>query len=97
MGKQKKTYTPEEETKVPEEETFTTEEETKVPEEETLPAEHSKAPAVAPCDTAIYHNEHEPRSLRQGDVIPEGWTMEPGKLTVKWQNNSDGSWFKIPV
>jgi hypothetical protein len=55
------------------------------------------AVSLAPCDTAIYHNEHEPRSIRQGEEIPEGWTMEPGKLTVKWQNNSDGSWFKIPV
>jgi len=83
MAKQKKAYTHEEEVKEPEKATFR--------------GEHSRPTSLAPCDTAIYHNEHEPRSLRQGDVIPEGWTMEPGKLTVKWQNNSDGSWFKIPV
>lgn len=84
MAKQKKTYTQEEETIQPKEET-------------KAPAEHSKAVSLAPCDTTVYHNEHEPRGIRQGDVIPEGWTMDPGKLTVKWQNNSDGSWFKIPV
>lgn len=48
-------------------------------------------------DTAIYHNEHEPRDLKAGEPLPEGWTNNPSTLKVKWQNNRDGSWFKVPV
>jgi len=48
-------------------------------------------------DTTIYHNEHEPKALKAGSPVPEGWTTEPGTLKVSWKNNIDGSWIKTAV
>lgn len=47
---------------------------------------------IIPHDTTIYHNEHEPKDLKAGEPIPEGWTTEPATLKVLWKNKSDGTW-----
>ena len=52
------------------------------------------ASEIAKWDTTIYHEELEPRDIKEGDPIPDGWTTEPGTLSVLWKNNSDGSYFK---
>lgn len=61
------------------------------------PKQAAEAADIAQHDTTIYHNEHEPRNIKKGDIVPSGWTREPRTLKVKWQNNIDGTWFKIPV
>jgi len=52
---------------------------------------------AAPWDTTIYSNEHEPRNVKAGEIVPDGWTMEPRTLKVRWKNKIDGSWYSEPV
>jgi hypothetical protein len=65
------------------------------PEPKTEPEESGGVKAVR--DTTIYNNEHEPLSVKSGEIIPEGWTTEPRTLRVRWKNKIDGSWYSEPV
>ena len=68
---------------------------TEKPKVDIDPVEVIKTPETAKWDTTIYHEDHEPRNVKTGEIIPEGWTTEPGTLSVLWKNNPDGSYFKI--
>ena len=67
---------------------------TEKPKAVMAPAKESIKAEIAKWDTTIYHEEQEPRDIKEGDPIPDGWTTEPGTLSVLWKNNSDGSYFK---
>lgn len=49
---------------------------------------------IFPYDTTIYCETEEPKTLKAGEPIPEGWTTAPGTLKTLWKNKPDGSWFK---
>ena len=44
----------------------------------------------------VYHNDEEPRLLKPGDIIPNGWTSDIRTLSVGWRNDFYGKWIREP-